>query len=424
MAITFPIVLVLIDYLENRNIFNIKLLLNKIPFFILSLIFGIVNIFAQKDFFGDKPNIYNFFEQISFSSYAYLQYIFKSIVPYNLSAFYPYPKQVDGAYPLIYSLSIILTAIIIGLLIWLIIKNKRKIVFGLIFFTVNIVFVLQLFMHNTEAIISDRYPYLASIGLYFLISLVYIYIKDNHNKYKMPIKYSFYLIVLVLAITTFNRNKVWENDLTLFSDVLEKHPDAHIAANNIGVYKLNKGKIKDAKEYFSKAIEINPNFSDAYSNRGSILYKQNKFDDALTDLNKAIELNSKNSKALMNRGNILYAKKDYKNALTDYNNAIDINPNNCKTHINRGLLFCQTNEVAKAKTDFDFAKNTCPNLSVNIDKQIKDFLDFYNKTGVYYGQKGDYKKALEYFNMALTLEPKFVDAQQNILYAKKMMQEN
>ena len=279
-------------------------------------------------------------------------------------------------------------------------------------------------MHNTEAIISDRYPYLASIGLYFLVGIFYLYIKDNYNKYTNITKYSFYIIIIALSITTFNRNKVWENDYTLFTDVLQKHPEAYIAANNLGVYSLNNGKINDAISYFSQAIEINPNFSDAYSNRGSIYYKQNKIDDALLDLNKAIELNTNNSKALMNRGNIFYAKKEYDNALADYNKAIKINPNNCKTHINRGLLYCQKNKVKDAKIDFDTAKKTCPQLATDINKQIKDFLDFYNKTGVYYGQKGDYNKALEYFNMALTLDPNFTDAKQNILYAKKMMKEN
>ena len=88
------------------------------------------------------------------------------------------------------------------------------------------------------------------------------------------------------------------------------------------------------------------------------------------------------------------------------------------------MLFCQTNEVAKAKTDFDIAKKQCPKLSKKIDSQIKPFLEFYNKTGVYYGQKGNYNKALKYFNMALVLDSNFSDAKQNILYAKKMIKEN
>lgn len=424
MAITFPIVIILIDYLQNKNILNIKLLLEKIPFLLLSLAFGIINILAQKDFFGEKPNIYNFFEQITFSAYAYLQYIFKSVIPYNLSAFYPYPKETGEGMAFIYIASLIFTLLIIGFTIWALIKNKRKIVFGIIFFTINIVFVLQLFMHNTEAIMSDRYPYLASIGLYLLIGLLYIYIKDNYIKYKKLSEYIFYVLIITISISTFNRNKVWQNDLSLFTDVLKKQPTAYIAANNIGMYYNNKANTKDAIKYFSKAIEINPKFSDAYSNRGAILYQQNSINKALNDLNYAIKLNSNNSKALLNRGNIHYSKGEYKKALADYNKSIDLSPNNCKAHINRGLLYCQTLEVKKAKKDLDFAKQTCPKLTAGINKQTIPFLEYYNKTGVYYGKQGNFDKALEYFNMALIIDPNYTEAKQNILYAKKIMSGN
>ncbi len=424
MAITFPIVLILIDYLENKNIFNFKLIAEKIPFFALSLTFGIINILAQKDFFGNKPNIYSLSEQLMFSSYAYIQYILKSIIPYNLSAFYPYPKLVNGSYGLIYPLSIILVIFIIAIIILSIIKNKRKIVFGITFFSVNIIFVLQLFLHNTEAIISDRYPYLGSIGLYFLIALFFIYIKNKYSKYNKFTEYALYLIIIVLAVNTFNRNKIWKNDLTLFSDVLEKHPNAYIAANNIGVYYLNNKDIKNAMKYFTKAIKIKPQFSDAYSNRGTIYFNQNKLDKALSDLNKAAKYDINNSTILQNRGNVYFYKKDYKNALKDYNKALEIAPNKPKTLINRGLLYCQIEQVQKAKTDFDLAKSISKNLSSEITNQIKPYLELYNKKGVYYGKKANYKMAIKYFNMALTLNPDFIDAKQNILYAKKMMKKN
>src|SRR5688572_978865 len=46
-AITFPIMLLIFDYYFQRS-WKAKVLVEKIPFFLLSLIFGVVNIFSQK----------------------------------------------------------------------------------------------------------------------------------------------------------------------------------------------------------------------------------------------------------------------------------------------------------------------------------------------------------------------------------------
>src|ERR1035437_569568 len=86
-AVCFPGVVLLLDWFLGRKI-NMKLLFEKIPFFIVSLIFGVVAIYSQKDI-GAIQNLgplFSFFERIMLSFYAVVMYIEKFFVPLGLSA--------------------------------------------------------------------------------------------------------------------------------------------------------------------------------------------------------------------------------------------------------------------------------------------------------------------------------------------------
>ena len=106
MAVTLPVVLLLFDYYLERP-FSWKVIFEKIPFFILSLLFGILAIMSQRAFGAivDLPP-FSLFERLLFVPYALLFYVVKLFVPINLSAMYYYPsKSAEGFLPVEYYLA-------------------------------------------------------------------------------------------------------------------------------------------------------------------------------------------------------------------------------------------------------------------------------------------------------------------------------
>jgi hypothetical protein len=113
MAVTLPVVLILIDFYARRRVPLRKHLVEKAPFFLLSIVFGILAVAAQKESgaVGDLASIPTY-ERGFVACYGFLVYLFKALVPVKLSAFYPYPDGMARGLPLIFWIAPFLVALI------------------------------------------------------------------------------------------------------------------------------------------------------------------------------------------------------------------------------------------------------------------------------------------------------------------------
>ena len=139
-AVTFPLILLLFDYYFKREQ-NFKTKFEKVPFFILALIFGIVSILSQNaaGAINDSTMVpYSVFQRIFVVSYAILYYILKFIVPFDLCVLHYAPKVIPFYYylcPLIIFL--------ICLIIWKSKEVRKSLIFGFLFYLFQIKIVPQ-----------------------------------------------------------------------------------------------------------------------------------------------------------------------------------------------------------------------------------------------------------------------------------------
>ena len=107
--------------------------------------------------------------------------------------------------------------IIIGVILS---KNYRKLlIFGMLFFFVNISLVLQIIPIG-QAIVAERYTYIPYIGLLIIIGKVYCDVRST--KYEVRgIIFSSVLIIAVLAFSyaSYARIKVWKDGITIFTNL-------------------------------------------------------------------------------------------------------------------------------------------------------------------------------------------------------------
>lgn len=404
-AVVLPLILIIIDYYKSKDLKNIKNIVDKIPFFILSIIMGIVTIWSQTK--GGGINVtasFSFVDKIFLASYGIAFYIIKLFLPLNLSAIHYFPEKASNLLPLIYYISPIIILLIVLLIVKL--KNlKKDFVFGVLFFLSSMVLVLQ-FITIGNAVVAERYTYIPYIGLFFIVGKVYCSIIDNKNRYSSALKsyinYILIFFVIFFAIISYNRNKVWQDGETLFTDVIEKYPDNYKSYYNRGnarrqIAEANKGAgmenvteiyvgaIKDydkaielnSKDFDSynnrgntrldlkdynaaivdlrEAIKINPKFAPAYYNKGLALVNTQEYDEAIKCFDRAIELNTEYADAFLNRGNIKSMNKDYVNALSDYNNALKFNSELTGGYYNRGLVKFYLKDTTGACMDWNVA---------------------------------------------------------------------
>ncbi|MBK7409314.1 MAG: tetratricopeptide repeat protein [Saprospirales bacterium] len=254
-----PFILLLTDYLEGRKK-EWKLLVEKIPFFALSILTAVLTWSAQSQLISyNKPH--SFFEKMLYSSYGMLEYAVKCIVPFRLSAFHPYPLPGQSlGWMFIAAPFVLLT---LAVLVYLFLKKNKPTIFGLLFFVFSILLVLQLFA-DVPALTAERFTYLAYIGLLFPLGMLVAQALKRE-----PGKNPVYGIVAGVIV------------------LIEK---GYI--NRAGVF-LKTQRFEDAVRDYDKVLELNPEIAQIYYLRGYAKMSLGRNPEALEDLNKAIELNDR-----------------------------------------------------------------------------------------------------------------------------------
>ncbi len=398
MAASLPVVLLLIDYFKGRT-FNKMVIIEKIPFFLLSVIFGISAILAQRtsDAITDYTP-FSMFQRIIFASCAWFSYLVKLVAPVNLSAFYPYPVRSGDSIPAALYLYLVAIPALLALMIFSF-RRSRSLFFGLGFFTVTIFLVLQL-LPVGNAMMADRYSYIPSVGIILLVAIGAKKIWDKG--YRAITGMLLIALTLVFAIQTFVRCSVWKDDLTLWNDVIRKYPEVEYAYNNRGVVLMNQGRYEESTGDFTTAIGMNPVYPIVFINRGISLSNQNKDAEAIADFDKAIELKPANAEAWFNRGVSLRKVGKDDQALRDFQQAIALRPEYPGAYYNRGTICMNRKRYTEAIGDFTRAIRFDPG-----------FADSYLNRGVALMIMKREREALDDFNKAIALKPGFINAYYN-----------
>ena len=98
--------------------------------------------------------------------------------------------------------------------------------------------------------LAERYLYLPLMGLSMAASL---YLAKYPRKAVIS---SFALVLLIFGFITANRNIVWQQNLTLFADVVKKSPDFPPAHNEYATALLYQGRVEEAKKEYEIAREL------------------------------------------------------------------------------------------------------------------------------------------------------------------------
>lgn len=396
-AVIFSVVLLAMDLYYER-LWRWKTWIEKLPFFLLSLAFGIITILAQEGAIQELGPVLKGYERALIVIYSYILYFWKFFLPINLSAAYPYPIKDGGVLPTEYFI-IPIAFIALCIIVYLLRKNK-KFIWGILFFTINLLMVIQIIPVG-GMIASERYTYIPYIGLSFsALTLMEKYIKN--------IKLNYIILGIVVVIFTFlahQRTYYWRNGDVLFSDVLEKYPRYAYGYNNRGflywdhyaidVYKDNpqmKEKyVEKALQDFTNAISLDYTYAEPFLNRGILYYNTGRPEQALADFNRFLELKPDNPDGLLNRANTLSTLGKYNEAIPDYNKYLSIKDDDPKAFMWRGVAYFNIQNYDSAIIDF--------NKSIEIDP---DYYEPYYWLGVIYYNQQNYNDALKYLDLSIS----------------------
>ena len=404
MAVSLVPILMTIDYLKNRKLPHVKAIVEKIPFVVIAMLFGLIAVDVQSgdDFFGflqksleekaillDNFTISDKFVNAAFGIFFYIK---KFLLPFNLSAFHPTSllEEVASFVP-----SIGVSIFFVISLVWSFFK-KPEIFFGLSFFILSLILVLQ-FIPVGSIIVAERYTYLPYIGLSIAIGAL---LDPIQRKYEMAIYAGLLVYALFLLFHTQAQAKIWKNQITLFSQAVELYPtniqarkylasgfwanqqiDSALFHLEFAIKELgstssstlellancyaDKGDKVKALEFYQKAIEQDPENISALYHKAITIYETNP-SQAIEDFNQCEASSNEYIKSLIYvpRGRSYGILKQYKRAILDFNKAIEKEPNNGANYLDRGMTYYWMGESQKAQIDFQKARQLDATLNI------------------------------------------------------------
>lgn len=403
MGITLPFLLLLLDYF-----FNVKYDKNnsaqKIPFVIIAAIASMESILINGKLDLKYGLSYNLFDNFLIAAHGLLFYIYKLFLPINLSCFYPYPQKNGNLLPLEFLLSPIGVVLFITIMV-VSFRQSKKIFFGLGFFLITILPVLQ-FIPVGPVIAADRYTYIPTLGIFYLISVGLFWVYARKIKNSIFLKNLFIAILIAttstLMLLTWKRCQVWKDSTVLWSDVLKKYPNVATAYNSRGAELLIKKEYAKAFFDFRRAINFDPIYYEAYFNLGSLYDDLGKYTEATKFVLKTLQIDPSYFKAY-DLLCVLYGK------MGKHSEVIEICKQLIKIKADSAMTYNNLCSAYGNLGNFKEAVASCQK-ALEIDPDLA--LIHYNLSVAYYFEK-QYALAIEHCERGIELgyvvAPKFLE---------------
>jgi protein O-mannosyl-transferase len=383
-VVVFPLSLICIDLLVNRPV-NRGMFINKIPFLIVSVVIGLINIYTQAaDQFINHAHEFPYPERLGYAGYAIFKYTQLFLLPFNLSIIYPYPEQRHGM------IAGYITLLALGSVITVLARKKQWQWLSLVLFILsNLILVLQ-FLPFGEVLFADRYLYVPVIGFAWLAGLVLARVKTS--------TVAFIILMAGYSVLCFSRIQVWRSAIHLYEDIIAKYPKQFVALNSAGVEKMFMNEDAGALAYFNRAISAAPRNYKGYYNRGLLYLKNNKPAKAIQSLNDALALYDY-PKAVTARAAAYYHMGDIPKAINDARHAIESDTRNARAHFVLGNCYNDLNKLNEAIDEYD------QSIAINPYEA-----DFYFKRAIAYGKMQQFTQCLDDLNKCLGIDPNYFEA--------------
>jgi tetratricopeptide (TPR) repeat protein len=443
MLVTLPFVLLLMDFWSLERLKTLKdlpaLLIEKIPFFVLSAVSAYLTILAQRTVGAvETLEFLPFGTRALNAVLAYAKYIVMLFYPSELALWYPYDRsfpawQIGGAVFLLLGMT--------AFCLWQI-RRRKYLLMGWLWFLGTLVPVIGIVQVGSQSL-ADRYTYIPYFGLFIML----VWGIGDLLKSKKAFFAVFAVAIIVFAGLSFRQTSFWKNNETLYRHTLTVTKDNFLISHNLCYTLTLENRLDEAEPLCRTSIALNPNFFEAHNTLGILQLKRGQNSEAEQSfqevvrlapgyalananlsvaqalLGKPVEAEASLEKAVRLSGNsvppevwinalndlaIAYtAQGNYEKAAENLARILAIDFNNAPARGNLALTFYRLKRYDEAQKLIESAIQLNPNEAVA-----------YNIYGLIMLEQNRLTEAAGLFEKALQIKPDFTEAKENLKKAK------
>ncbi len=303
MLVTLPCVLLLLDYWPLRRfIFSpvdrppiakfrpasiTFLILEKIPFLILSAASCVATFYVQKASGAVLSLTYSSIEsRVANAFVAYGTYLQKTFWPADLSVFYPLTARGWSSEETIASTLVLL---VITVAVVFAARKSSYLLVGWLWFIGTLVPVIGLVQVGRQGL-ADRYTYLPHIGLFIMLVWGAAELWRGLRLPRAAALGVAVAILVALGVLTAHQVSYWRDSKTLFTHALTVTPRNYVAYAVLSNVLNEEGKISEALEMCEQALLLSPQYPEALNTRGNLYLKQEKYAEAVETYREAAKV--------------------------------------------------------------------------------------------------------------------------------------
>lgn len=407
-----------------------KRLLSIVPFVIISGLFfyifkdvAILTKVIRED--SHEFGVYNGWMNAAKTLQIPFFYLFKLFIPRNFAAEYDVSFSNFLGSPLV--LACASAMIVITWFAWRFRKSHQEYFFGWAWFIISLLPVMHFF--PTNPIVADRYVFLPVFGIFFSVIYV-VYRLSRQMQTGRSLSIALGVLLAILAYLTHEQNKVWESDITLWTDTVQKAPSLSKGHANLGYAYLKEDDYDRAYDQFRRAQSIDPTMPDYEYAHGMTSFKRRRYGEAIQWFESALKRKPGHLRSLYFLG-IAYEKNgDIHNAIMYLNRVSDSpEPDLNQYKLKAGFLI-RAHLRPKIDTELKTLKlkveNNANDRSVHLKlassyftyglfeeamREYRRLVDLgYGTSSIFWSmgevlnKTGNQSEAMEYYNKSLTLD--------------------
>ncbi len=363
MAVTLPLTLLLLDVWPLNRIRwqgpkpqnSLRLLLEKVPFFLLSVALCAMTLLAQRG--GGAVSTVDWGSRLGNVPVAYTRYLSKTFWPSDLAIVYPYVYHWP-AMAIIGSIALLLVVSALALILW---RRKSWFAVGWFWFLGTLIPVIG-FMQVGAQSMADRYIYIPSIGLFVII----VWAASEYCAARLNGKMILSLIggsaLIGCVLATSLQITYWRNTVSLFLHARAVTDNNYVADNALGKAFETAGDLQQALAFYDEAVRIQPRYAVSQFNFAIALIGAGLKEQAFEHLVAAAKLDPANADAQFNLGIYFLQQENWTDAASCFGVTTKLRPEFAPAHYRLGQALIHLGKNPEALASLRAALALQPDL--------------------------------------------------------------
>jgi tetratricopeptide (TPR) repeat protein len=405
MVLTLPVVLVLLDVWPLRRItFDATtrrrvrpLILEKIPFLMLSVVAAIVTIVAQHGGGAVKSlDQFPLGHRVANAVVSYVTYLWMQVLPLNLAVFYP-----NVPVPAWQVAASVFALVAIS---WMAVRQASRhpyLAVGWAWYLVTLLPVIGLIQAGFQSL-ADRFLYIPHIGISIAVTWGLAELLRSTRAAALLPKVAAAAVLVYFGMSLMYI-RAWRDSETVWRRALAVTNDNYVAHTNLGVALADQGRLDEGLAHSYEAVRIKPEQADAHANIGNLLARRGEYDEAISHYREAIRYWPELADAHNNLGVALGKQGDTAEAIESYRRALTFFPEFAAAHHNLGRALAATGPAEEAERHLREAVRHKPR-----------FAEAHYSLGEFLAASGRLEEAARSFREALRIDPNHARAKSAI----------